>query len=228
MTTQIKGMGKMKVLAINGSARRDGNTAILLNTVLEECRKAGIDTELIQFGGSIIEPCKACWACGGKGNCVHHHDQFQDVFTKMTKADGILLGSPAYAANVSANMQAFLERSAMVADMNPGLFNHKIGAAVAAARRGGALQTIDIMNHFFLDHEMYIVGSAHWNVVYGQLPGDVRMDVEGMGNLKKLGQNLAHFLKDAETLRALKARRPAAFGQPRNNLRPADNDRRYF
>ena len=84
----------MKVIAINGSARRDGNTAILLNTVLEECRAAGLETELTQFGGTIIEPCKACWACGGKRNCVHHHDQFQEIFAKVTQADALVLGSP--------------------------------------------------------------------------------------------------------------------------------------
>ena len=185
----------MKVIAINGSARRDGNTAILLNTVLEECRAAGLETELIQFGGTIIEPCKACWACGGKGNCVHHHDQFQEIFAKVTQADALVLGSPVYSANVSANMQAFLERSAVVADMNPGLMTHKIGASVAAARRGGALEAVDTMNHFFLNHEMFVVGSTYWNMVYGQLPGDVRQDAEGMANMKNLGQNLVFLLK---------------------------------
>ncbi|MCD2436415.1 flavodoxin family protein [Acidaminococcus sp. NSJ-142] len=185
----------MKVIAINGSARRDGNTAILLNTVLEECRAAGLETELIQFGGTIIEPCKACWACGGKRNCVHHHDQFQEIFAKVTQADALVLGSPVYSANVSANMQAFLERSAVVADMNPGLMTHKIGASVAAARRGGALEAVDTMNHFFLNHEMFVVGSTYWNMVYGQLPGDVRQDAEGMANMKNLGQNLVFLLK---------------------------------
>ena len=185
----------MKVIAINGSARRDGNTAILLNTVLEECRAAGLETELIQFGGTIIEPCKACWACGGKRNCVHHHDQFQEIFAKVTQADALVLGSPVYSANVSANMQAFLERSAVVADMNPGLMTHNIGASVAAARRGGALEAVDTMNHFFLNHEMFVVGSTYWNMVYGQLPGDVRQDAEGMANMKNLGQNLVFLLK---------------------------------
>ena len=185
----------MKVIAINGSARRDGNTAILLNTVLEECRAAGLETELIQFGGTIIEPCIACWACGGKRNCVHHHDQFQEIFAKVTQADALVLGSPVYSANVSANMQAFLERSAVVADMNPGLMTHKIGASVAAARRGGALEAVDTMNHFFLNHEMFVVGSTYWNMVYGQLPGDVRQDAEGMANMKNLGQNLVFLLK---------------------------------
>ena len=164
----------MKVLAINSSARKDGNTAILINTVLEELNKAGIETEMIQLAGNVIEPCKACWACGGQGNCVHRKDSFREVFEKMKEADGILLGSPVYSANVSANMQALLERAAVVADMNPGLFTHKGGAAVAAVRRGGAMQAVDTMNHFFLNHEMIVVGSTYWNMGYGQMPGGGR------------------------------------------------------
>ena len=184
----------MKVLAINSSARKDGNTAILINTVLEELNKAGIETEMIQLAGNVIEPCKACWACGGQGNCVHRKDSFREVFEKMKEADGILLGSPVYSANVSANMQALLERAAVVADMNPGLFTHKGGAAVAAVRRGGAMQAVDTMNHFFLNHEMIVVGSTYWNMGYGQMPGDVEKDEEGLANMRNLGQNMSYLL----------------------------------
>lgn len=186
----------MKVLGINASARKDGNTAIIMKTVFAELNKAGIETELVQFAGSIIEPCKACWACTGKGNCVHQRDEFRTVFEKMTKADGILLGSPVYSANVSANMQAFLERSAVVADTNPGILKHKVAACVSAARRGGALEAFDTMNHFFLNHEMFVVGSTYWNMVYGQLPGDVAKDNEGLENMKNLGENMAYLLKN--------------------------------
>lgn len=184
----------MKVLAINSSARKDGNTAILINTVLEELNKAGIETEMIQLAGNVIESCKACWACGGQGNCVHRKDSFREVFEKMKEADGILLGSPVYSANVSANMQALLERAAVVADMNPGLFTHKGGAAVAAVRRGGAMQAVDTMNHFFLNHEMIVVGSTYWNMGYGQMPGDVQKDEEGLANMRNLGQNMSYLL----------------------------------
>lgn len=188
----------MKVLAINSSARKDGNTAILINTVFEELNKEGIETEIIHFAGNIIEPCKACWACGGQNNCVHKKDMFREVYDKMLEADGILLGSPVYSANISANMQAFLEKAAVVGDMNPEgkTMKHKVGAAVAAARRGGALQAIDTMNHFFMNHEMYIVGSTYWNMVYGQMPGDVNNDTEGLSNMRNLGQNMAFLLKN--------------------------------
>ncbi len=181
----------MKVLGINGSARRDGNTAIMINKVFEELNASGIETELVQVGGSAIQPCKACWACGGKGNCVHITDNFREIFEKMKQADGIILGSPVYCANVSANMQAILER-AVVVDMNSVLMRHKVGAAVAAARRGGALNTIDAMNRFFLVQEMYVVGSYY---SYGRLPGEVENDNEGMETMKSLGRNMAHLLK---------------------------------
>lgn len=185
----------MKVIGLSSSARKDGNTAILINQVFEELNREGIDTELIQLAGQVIEPCKACWACGGQGNCVHRKDQFREIFEKMKEADGILLGSPVYSANVSANMQAFLERAAVVGDMNPGLLTRKVGAAVSAVRRGGAIQAVDTMNHFFLNHEMIVVGSTYWNMGYGQMPGDVLKDQEGLDNMKNLGQNMAYVLK---------------------------------
>ena len=184
----------MKVIGINGSARRDGNTAILLRSVLAALNDEGIETELIQLAGTEIAPCRACWACGGGRGCVQR-DGFAEVFEKMRSADGILLGSPVYLANVSSRMQAFLERAAVVCSMNPGLMKHKAGAAVAAVRRGGALNAVDAMNHFFLTNEMFVVGSTYWNMAYGRLPGEVESDGEGMANMENLGCNMAALLK---------------------------------
>ncbi len=193
----------MKVLAINSSARKDGNTALLIGAVFEELNKEGIETEMIQLAGKIIEPCKACWACGGKKNCVHKKDLFQEIYEKMVQADGILLGSPVYTANISANMQAFLERASVVADMNrsENLLRHKVGAAVTAARRGGALSTLDAMNHFFMLQDMFIVGSSYWPMAYGRMPGDVSEDQEGMETMRSLGRNMAYLLKALEERR---------------------------
>lgn len=198
--TGIKEEVNMKVLAINSSARKDGNTAILINTVFEELNQAGIETEMVQLSGTIMEPCKACWACGGRKNCVHKKDQFQEIFEKIKEADGILLGSPVYTANISANMQAFLERASVVTDMNrdADLLTHKIGAAVTAARRGGAVNALDAMNHFFLLQNMFVVGSSYWPLAYGQMPGDVREDVEGLDTMRNLGRNMAYLLKALE------------------------------
>ncbi|MDE6975341.1 MAG: flavodoxin family protein [Lachnospiraceae bacterium] len=193
----------MKVSGINSSARKDGNTAILMEKVFEALNKEGIETEMIQLSGKIIEPCKACWACGGKRNCVHKKDQFQDIFEKMTQADGIILGSPVYTANISANMQALLERASVVTDMNrkENLFQHKVGAAITAARRGGALNALDAMNHFFMLQNMFIVGSTYWPMAYGQMPGDVQKDEEGLATMSNLGQNMAYLLKALEERR---------------------------
>ena len=187
----------MKVLAINSSARKDGNTALLIHTVFEELKKEGIETEMVQLAGKVIEPCKACWACGGKKNCVHKKDMFQEIYEKMVQADGILLGSPVYTANISANMQAFLERASVVADMNRDekLLRHKVGAAATAARRGGALNALDAMNHFFMLQDMFIVGSSYWPMAYGRMPGEVKEDQEGIETMKNLGQNIAYLLK---------------------------------
>lgn len=184
----------MKVLAINGSARKNGNTDILIRRIFEKLNAAGIETEAVQFAGNIMEPCKACFACGGKENCVHKKDRFQEVFEKMKGVDGIVLGSPVYSANISANMQAFLERAAVVCDMNPGLLKHKIGACLVSARRGGALNAIDAMNHFFLNHEMFVVGSTYWNIAYGQMSGDVLKDEEGLSNIDNLAENMVWLL----------------------------------
>lgn len=193
----------MKVLGINSSARKDGNTAILMEKVFEELNKEGIETEMIQLSGKIIEPCKACFACGGKRNCVHKKDQFQNIFEKMTQADGIILGSPVYTANISANLQALLERASVVTDMNrkENLFQHKVGAAITAARRGGALNALDAMNHLFMLQNMFIVGSTYWPVAYGQMPGDVQKDEEGLATMSNLGQNMAYLLKALEERR---------------------------
>lgn len=188
----------MKVLAINGSARKNGNTDILITRIFEKLNAAGIETETVQFAGNIIEPCKACFACGGKENCVHRKDPFTDIFEKVKQADGIILGSPVYSANVSANMQAFLERAAVVCDMNSGLLKHKIGACIVSARRGGALCAADAMNHFFLNHEMFVIGSTYWNMAYGQMPGDVLKDEEGLANMDNLAENMIWLLKKIE------------------------------
>jgi len=188
----------MKVLAINGSSRKNSNTGILIRCVFEELEKEGIETEEIELAGNVIEPCKACWGCGGKENCVYHNDIFCGIFEKMKAADGILLGSPVYSANISSSMQAVLERASVVCDMNARLMQHKVGVSVASVRRAGALQAVDTMNHFFFNHEMFVTGSTYWNMGYGQMPGDVENDEEGISNMHNLGRNMAFLLKAIE------------------------------
>ena len=184
----------MKAVAINGSARRDGNTADMLNLVLGELEKEGCEAEHIQLAGHTIAPCKACFACAGKGNCVFGDDMFQELYRKMTEADAIILGSPTYSADVSSMLKAVIDRASVVSDTNPGMFRHKVGGAVAVARRAGAMNVIDTINRFFLNKEMYVAGSTYWNIAYGRLPGEAINDAEAVANMKNLGQNIAWLL----------------------------------
>ncbi len=185
----------MKVIGINGSSRKDGNTAIIIGKVFDELNKEGIETELIQLADYDIQPCRGCFACKGRGNCVFTNDRFAEIFSRMVEADGIILGSPVYSADVSAKMKAFLERAGVVVATNPGLLRHKVGASVAAVRRGGGMTTVDTMNHFMLNKEMIVVGSTYWNMVYGKNIGDVLSDDEGMANMRNLGENMAWLIK---------------------------------
>lgn len=185
----------MKVIRINGSSRKDGNTAIIICKVVDELNKEGIETELIQLADYEIQPCRGCFACKGRSNCVFAKDGFAGIFKRMVEADGIILVSPVYSADVSAKMKSFLERAGVVVATNPGLLRHKVGASVAAVRRGGGMTTVDTMNHFMLNKEMIVVGSTYWNMVYGKNVGDVLNDEEGMENMRNLGENMAWLLK---------------------------------
>ena len=185
----------MKVIGINGSARKDGNTSLLIKAVFAELEAEGIETDLVQLHGKALEPCKACFGCGGKRQCVVKTDYFNECFAKMVEADGIVLGSPVYSADVTAGMKAFLERAGVVVATNPGMLRHKVGASVAAVRRGGGLAAVDTMNHFLLNKEVIVVGSTYWNMAYGRDAGDVLNDAEGMANMRNLGQNMALVLK---------------------------------
>ena len=180
----------MKVIGINGSARKDGNTALIISKVFDELNTEGIETDLIQLAEYEIQPCRGCFACKGRGNCVFANDGFAEIFNRMVEADGIILGSPVYSADVSAKMKAFLERGGVVVATNPGLLRHKVGASVAAVRRGGGMTTVDTM----LNKEMIVVGSTYWNMVYGKNIGDVLNDEEGMANMRNLGENMAWLL----------------------------------
>ena len=190
----------MKVIGINGSARQDGNTAIIMRMVFAELEAEGIQTELIQLAGQEIHPCRACFACKGKGNCVFRDDAFSGIFAKLCAADGVLLGSPVYTANVTSRMQAFLERAAIVVATNPGLLRHKVGAAVAAVRRAGGMEAVDAMNHFLMSREMVIAGSTYWNMVYGREIGEVNGDAEGVANMHNLGRNMAWLLQRLQSV----------------------------
>jgi len=187
----------MKVVAFNGSGRKDGNTAILLNVVLEELSKEGIETELIQLAGKAPQGCIACYKCFEKKDqkCAVTKDTLNEYLAKMIEADGILLGSPVYFADATAGIKALIERCGMVSTANGGLLKRKVGAAVAAVRRAGAIRTFDTLNHLFEHQQMIVVGSSYWNVGMGRDPGQVREDAEAFRTMQTLGQNMAWLLK---------------------------------
>lgn len=185
----------MQLTAFNGSARKNGNTKILLQIICEEAHKAGIATEFVSLSDFPLRGCLGCFACKGKARCMAIDDGFNDCFAKMLTTDGIALGSPVYSADVSALMKAFLERAGVVCATNPGLLRRKAGVSVAAVRRAGGLTAVDAMNHFMLNKEMILAGSTYWNMVYGKDPGDVRRDEEGMRNMRNLGENLAWLMR---------------------------------
>ncbi len=188
----------MKVVALNGSARRDGNTAILLNLVLDELQAEKIETEMIQLGGERISGCIACYKCqkNKDGECVVKADRANEYIRKMREAEGVLLGSPTYVADITANLKAILERATIVCRANGGeMFKRKPGAGIVAVRRAGAIQAINVLNAFFLINQMIVVGSSYWNVGIGRNPGEVKSDLEGVQTMKALGRNMAWLLK---------------------------------
>jgi multimeric flavodoxin WrbA len=187
----------MKVIAINGSARKDGNTAILIRRVFEELEKEGIETEMIQLAGTTLRGCIACYQCFARkdGHCAVTGDLLNEYIDKMREADGIILASPTYFADVTAEMKALIDRAGMTGRANDFLYQRKVGAAVVAVRRAGAIHAFDSINHFFLISQMIVPGSIYWNIGIGREKGEVEQDTEGIQTMETLGKNMAWLLK---------------------------------
>jgi len=188
----------MKVIAFNGSGRKDGNTYLLLKTVLDELQKEGMETELVQMAEQKpIQGCVACYECMQRKNmkCAIETDPFNGYFEGMSKADGILLGSPVYFSDVTAGMKALIERCGLVGRANGNVLRRKVGAGVVAVRRAGSNHTLSSLNYLFLISEMIIPGSSYWNMALGRQQGDVLEDAEGIETMKTLGRNMAWLLK---------------------------------
>ncbi|MCD4821863.1 MAG: flavodoxin family protein [Methanococcoides sp.] len=187
----------MKVVAFNGSPRKEGNTSLLLKHVLTELEDEGIETEIIQIGSNTLSGCTACMKCfeNKDEQCVIKSDIVNDCIKKMKEADGIIIASPTYFADINAETKALIERAGFVAKANDDLFKRKIGAAVVAARRGGAIHAFDSINHLFTISQMIIPGSSYWNIGLGFLPVDVEGDMEGIQTMQTLGKNMAWLLK---------------------------------
>ncbi|PLX72817.1 MAG: flavodoxin family protein [Desulfuromonas sp.] len=187
----------MKVVAFNGSARKKGNTSILVSTVFGELEKEGIETEEFTLAGSRIQGCTACYRCFSTKDkrCAVTNDIANECIDKMLEADGIILASPTYFADMTAEMKALIDRCGMVSRANDDMFRRKVGAAIVAVRRGGAINVFDSMNHFFLIGQMIVPGSVYWNIGIGRDIGEVENDEEGMRTMRVLGENMAWLLK---------------------------------
>ncbi len=187
----------MKVIAFNGSPRADGNTALLISKVFEPLAAEGIETEVVQVGGTNIHGCRACYQCSSRKDrrCAFDDDVANECLAKMAQADGIILASPTYVADVTPEIKALIDRACLVGRANGGMFRRKLGAAVVAVRRGGEIHAFDSLNHFFLISEMIVVGSSYWNMGFGRGKGEVLKDEEGLRTMKTLGENLAWLLK---------------------------------
>ena len=186
----------MKVVAFNGSPRKEGNTALLIRQVLKELEAESVQTEMVHLKGPI-QGCIACSKCfeSKDGRCALDKDIVNDCIEKMAKADGIILGSPTYFADLTPELKALIDRAGFVAKANNEMFRRKVGAAVVAVRRAGAVHVFDSINHFFLIGQMIIPGSSYWNIGLGLAEGDVERDQEGMRTAKVLGQNMAWLMK---------------------------------
>ena len=187
----------MRVIALNASARKNGNTAILINAVLKELNAEGIETELIQLGSKTLKGCRACYKCFDKQDrhCAVTSDMLNEIIDKMLDADGIVLGSPTYFSDVTANMRAFIERCGFVGRANDYMMKRKAGTSVVAVRRAGAIPAFNSMNLFLHYMQMIMPGSSYWNIGIGRDVGDVLKDTEGLQTMKDLGQNMAWLLK---------------------------------
>lgn len=186
----------MKVVAFNGSPKKEGNTYYALKVVAEELVKEGIEVEIVHVGDKIIRGCLACNMCAKNKNerCIID-DEVNDWIQKMKNADGIILGSPVHYASIAATMKAFLDRAFYVASANGGLFRHKVGAAVVTVRRSGGVTTFDQLNNYLNYSEMLIPTSNYWNVIHGARPGEIMQDDEGVQILRILGKNMAWLMK---------------------------------
>ena len=187
----------MKVIGINGSPRKSGNTEILIKTVFTELEKEGIETEFIQLGGKPIHGCTACLKCREMQDkhCHIKNDAINEIIAKMVEADGIILGSPVYFADITTEMKALIDVAGYVTRGNGHLLRRKVGAAVIVERRGGALHAFETINNFFLINQMIVPGSSYWNFAFGGAPGDVSNDQEGMQIMRTLGENMAWLMK---------------------------------
>ncbi len=188
----------MKVIAINGSPSKEGNTACALKLVGEELEKEGIDFEILHIGNKVVRGCMGCGACfkNRDEKCIYANDIVNESLQKMKDVDGIILGSPVHFAGVGGTMKSFLDRCFYVAGANRGMLSRKVGASVVAVRRSGGVPAFNQLNNYLLYAEMNVPASNYWNVIHGARPGEALKDEEGVQIMRVLGKNMAWTLRN--------------------------------
>jgi multimeric flavodoxin WrbA len=186
----------MKVIAINGSPRKDGNCGRTLGLFGDELGKVGIELEIAQVGGEALRGCTACGSCfkRGDGSCVFDDDIVNATVVRMAAADGIVLASPVYYSGVAGAMKCFLDRAFYVAGAGA-LYRHKVGAALVTVRRSGGSSTLDCLNHYLTYSEMILATSNYWGIVHGRAAGEIEQDAEGLQIVEVLARNFAWLLR---------------------------------
>ncbi|MBQ4637233.1 MAG: flavodoxin family protein [Clostridia bacterium] len=186
----------MKIIAFNGSPKRNGNTYHALKIACNELEAQGFETEIVCVGERDIPGCKACGGCTD-GKCVFGDEWFKEMTQKAIEADGIILGSPVYYASINGTMKAFLDRLFFQRGMKNKL-RHKVGGAVSICRRAGSVSTFDHLNHYFTISEIIVAPSTYWNIGIGMGPGDFTLDREGVSTMVNMAKNMAWLLKMKE------------------------------
>ena len=183
----------MKVLLINGSPKENGNTFRALTEVATTLNAEGIETQIISIGKHAVQGCIACGMCGRQGKCTFRDDLYYNVWRAVKDGiDGLVVGSPVYYGGPNGSLCALLDR--VFYSLGPDL-QFKPGASVVVCRRGGASAAFDRLNKYFTILNMPVVSSQYWNMVYGQTPGQVEQDEEGMQTMRTLGRNMAWMIK---------------------------------
>lgn len=206
----------MKVLLVNGSPKKDGNTATALAEVARELDACGIESEVFQLGAGPIRDCIGCGGCAGKGRCVFTDDVVNDLIDAAEGADGFVFGSPVYYAHPSGRILSALDRAFYAGSA---AFAHKPGASVAVARRGGTDTTFDVLNKYFTINQMPVVSSTYWNNAFGAAPGESAQDTEGMATMRNIARNMAWLLRCIEAGRAAGIEAPEADRAKTNFIR---------
>ncbi len=189
----MKGENIMKVVALNGSPRKNGNTFTALSRVCSVLNAEGIETEIVDIGSLKLTGCHACGYCSKNGKCAFD-DEVNALAPKLLDADGIVIGSPVYYADINATLKCFLDRFFFVYGKDERI-RFKPGAAVVALRRAGAIHAYHSINSYFGITEMLVTPSMYWNDVHGAAPGACADDAEGMQLMEAIGRNMAYLIK---------------------------------